>query len=47
MKKMTGEISPYHFEWVKPLFKMIPAQISHITDPIYEYIRKDFIGLKS
>ena len=45
MKKMTGEISPYHFEWVKPLFKMMPAQISHITDPIYEYIRKDLYSV--
>ena len=45
MKKLTGEVSPYHFEWIKPLFNMMPAQISHITDPIYEYIRKDLYSV--
>ena len=45
LKKLTGEIPIYHFEWIKPLFKMMPAQISHITDPIYEYIRKDLYSV--
>ena len=45
IKKLTGEIPTYHFEWIKPLFKMMPAEISHITDPIYEYIRKDLYSV--
>jgi len=45
LKKQTGQIPIYHFEWVKPLFKIVPSQYSHITDPIYEYIRKDLYSV--
>jgi len=40
MNRMTGDI--YHFEWLQPVFKMMPERISHLTDPLYEYIRTDF-----
>lgn len=45
LKKMTGQLPTYHFEWVKPLFKLVPAQYCEITDPIYEYIRKDLYSV--
>ena len=45
LKRMAGDISPYHFEWLKPLFKMVPAKFSYITDPLYEYIRKDLYSV--
>lgn len=44
-KKATGEMSPYHFEWVRPIFNLVPDRYSHITDPIYEYIRTDLYSL--
>ena len=44
-KKATGEVSPYHFEWVKPIFDLLPKRYAHVTDPMYEYIRTDFYSL--
>lgn len=47
-KKATGEVSSYHFEWIRPLFDIIPERYSNVTEPIYEYIRTDlFYTLKS
>ena len=37
----TGQKSPYHFEWLGPLFEMMPQKYKHLTDPAFEYIKKD------
>lgn len=44
-KKANGTVSPYHFEWVKPIFDLLPKRYAHVTDPMYEYIRTDFYSL--
>jgi hypothetical protein len=31
----------YPFEWITPLFARIPENLTHLTDPIYRYIRMD------
>jgi hypothetical protein len=47
-KKATGQMSSYHFEWIRPIFDIIPKRYSNLTEPIYEYIRTDlFYVLKS
>nr|YP_009496493.1 hypothetical protein ycf90 [Actinocyclus subtilis]AWT39206.1 hypothetical protein ycf90 [Actinocyclus subtilis] len=32
----------YPFDWITPIFGKFPSTISHITDPIYVFIRRDF-----
>merc|ERR1712238_221674 len=34
---------PYDFDWMGPIFARFPESISHITDPIYIFIRKDLV----
>lgn len=44
MKVALGQRSPYHFEWLAPLFSLVPAKYSHLTDPVFDYIKTDFYG---
>lgn len=39
--------SPYNFDWITPIFAKIPETITHITDPIYVFIRKDLVSTLS
>lgn len=39
--------SPYDFDWLTPIFAKFPPIITHITDPIYVFIRKDLVNTLS
>ena len=38
--KQTNNNS-YPFDWITPIFGKLPESVSHITDPIYVFIRRD------
>lgn len=39
--------TPYDFDWITPIFAKIPETFTHITDPIYVFIRKDLVNTLS
>ena len=47
MKKMTGEISPYHFEWIKPLFKMMVEKCPFLYECIQKGTLKKYFVIPS
>lgn len=40
--KQTSE-NPYPFDWITPIFGKLPSSIAYITDPVYVFLRRDFI----
>lgn len=39
--------SPYDFDWLTPIFAKFPPSLTHITDPIYVFLRKDLVNTLS
>lgn len=42
-RQMSGDI--YHFQWIKPVFDLLPEKYNSISGPIYEYITRDLLGV--
>ena len=44
MQVALGQRSRYHFEWLAPLFSLVPEKYHYLTDPAFDYIKKELYG---
>lgn len=42
-REMADDV--YNFQWIRPIFNLVPQKFHTITDPIYSYITRDLLGV--
>jgi len=43
LNRLAGE--GHHFEWLRPIFNLVPEQFQKLTNPLYTYITEDLLGV--